>query len=326
MINLSFKINRYIILINSMIFYINRVVLKNENKKNEYEDEYDKFIIKYVKKIIKEIDLLCWWDNIENIKYEFYKMKYIIEKNIDIISLNDIEKVFKQNINNGSKIFKIMKFMIVQPEMDIIIKETDIYKNKLKYEWDKNLKILTSYTEDILGYKENINGILYVVSNRFYVGQADLESKNPKIIYGSKFTNGNYIRDIIYIYHEILHNPILLYEKFDSDRRKIHNVIKLISDHHLNTILNNGTYFENQENVRELLKIYPYWLVFLYRNDKEKVEKIKFSIDRELNYLSKKGYEILELKEYFKTVTEENETVENNIIDFIRNMYENIRI
>lgn len=320
MIHLKFKINKYIILINSMIFEINKLLLVHlENQKSK--DKYEVFIRKGTKIIIKKMQLICSWDNIEKIKYEFKKIKYIIEKNIDVISLTELEDIFEKNINNGREVFQTLKVMTIQPETNIVINEIELYKKELEKNWYKVLNTLNYYTESILNYNSDIKGIVYLVSNRYYIGQADLETKNVRIIYGSKFTAGNIIKDIIYIYHEILHNPILSYKKFDINKRKVHNVIKLIADNYLNCLLNKGSYFEINDDNSEIIKIYPYWLKFLYRNNCNMNRRMEYSIKRDLKTLSEQNYDVKFLSKYFDMVIYNNENIPSaDIISFIKNI------
>lgn len=321
MICLKFKIDVYIIIINSMIFEINKLLLKHlENQKTD--EIYEVFIRKSTKILIKKMKLVCSWDNIEKIKYEFNKIKYIIEKNIDIISLTELEKIFIENINNGKEVFQTLKFITMQPEIDIIIKETTQYKKELEKKWDIFLSTLNYYTECILNYNSDIKGTVYLVSNRYYVGQADLESRNVRIIYGSKFTNDNIIKDVIYIYHEILHNPILSYKKFHLDKIIIHNTIKLISDNHLNTLLSNGNYFESNDDSNNFIDIYPYWLKFLYRNTHDSNRRINYSIKRDKKFFPKSNYPI----NYLNTIIHNNEDTANNIVEFVENTLSKIYI
>lgn len=319
MIRLKFKINVYIIIINSMIFEINKLLLKHLLN-NKSEDRYEAFIRKGTKVLIKKMKLIYSWDNIEKIKYEFNKIKYIIEKNIDIISIDELEDIFESNINNGKEVFEILKFMTTQPEMNIIIEEITLYKKVLEKNWYKVLSILNSYTENCLNYISDIKGVVYLVSNRYYVGQADLEAKKVRIIYGSKFTNGNVIKDIIYIYHEILHNPILSYKKFNIDKETVHDVIKLIADNHLNTILNHGTYFDTTNEKNELIKIYPYWLHFLNRNKTNINKIVEYFFSRDLKTLSKENYNIRELNTYFESVVNHNKKIDNDIVSFVKSL------
>lgn len=320
MICLKFKVNIYIILINSIIVELNKVLFKYEKTMN-YSDKYELFIKKGIENIIKNMNIRGSFENIKRIKYEFNKIKYIIEKYVEDISLEELENCFGYNIINGEKIFRILKLMSIQPEACEIITKTELYKNKLEKEWFKLLPVLNSYTENILNYNSMIKGSVYIVPPKCYAGQADLESKNVKIIYGSESTNGNIKKDIIYIYHEILHNPILSYEKFNKENNQVHDFIKLISDMHLNFILNNCNYFDTNDNI-EFIKIYPYWLLFVY--GKSNTKKIDYMIKKELKYFNNKKYDVNKLKKYFYSVVTSNLIIEDNIISFIKNFNNSI--
>ncbi len=315
MICLKFKINIYIILINSMIAELNKVLYKYEEAMN-FGDKYELYIREGIENIIKNMDIFGSFENIQKIKYEFNKIKYIIEKYVEDISLEELENCFKCNITNGEKIFCILKFMSIQQEAESIIKETEIYKNKIEKEWRKLLSILNNYTENILNYNTMIKGSVYIVPPKCYVGQADLESESVKIIYGSKVTNGNIKKDIIYIYHEILHNPVLSYEKFKKDKTEVHTFIKVIADRHLNFLINNENFFKVNDTL-EFIKIYPYWLLFMY--GKQNKKRIEYMIKRELKFFHNEEYDISKIDEYFQLVLNLELTKNIDIVTFIQN-------
>lgn len=152
--------------------------------------------------------------------------------------------------------FKKLK---TSPKYKQIYKQTNLYLDKCRDQWDANFSKTYKIIADITGLSFNKKFTIYVthptLKNGCYLG-------DNKIVWGHAEVWPNYIT--VYLWHEILHS-------YFSTKKLDHAIISLLSDELLRTKLNGGKYppFVSHRKLFPLMeKILPRWRSYLKSKDK----------------------------------------------------------
>lgn len=293
-INLEFLLDKNIIL--------SRVLINEVWKLFSHERNCtDKQIYKIVKLI-----------QINEQKQQNYKsIKREIDK-IQFIYLNyenreySLSKIFEKKIHNGKKVYELLEEYKETLFFSKILKDTEEYKIKLKNNWNMYLDITEQYLTEIIGTEiTDIKGKVYIMPSEYNSGEAILNTKNVKIIYGNTLRGEVPELDVVYFMHELLHNPVLKYDNLKSiiEIEKLHAIIQYIAEEEFYYRITGIPYFKHK-NIHEkheelMIKLYPYWIGYLYKNKQESLNNIKKAIERD----EMKMYDPKKIHEFFKMGT-----------------------
>ena len=218
--------------------------------------EIDKFKRMLYTKYKKEYNF-CYKDRAEILKY-----------GKDFIPDNDI----LYNAVLTSNLFKYLK------------KETIKHKNNIVKLWDSNKDDVNNYIKDVLrmNYPKVIN--VYIIHPRLEI--TEYHNEFNSLIWGSD--KDKY--DVLTIFLSIVTRGILKVEipTYQSYQEIGNSIIELSIINEIGTKINNSLTYDLGDPTLKLIKrqIYPFWLMYLGYNDKEKMlnkmieDRIGFDLDK----------------------------------------------
>ena len=215
-------------------------------------------------------------DKFKKTLYTRYKKEYnfcykdrseIIKYGKDFIPDNDI--LYNAVLESG--LFKSLK------------KETVRHKNNIEKMWDSNKEEINKYINDVLRmpFPSVIN--VYIIHPRLEINEYVRESKS--LVWGSE--KDKY--DVITLMLSIITRGILI-ESIDykNNREIVDSILELSIVNEIGKRISKNLTYELGDPVLKLIKrqIYPFWLMYLGFNDKEKVlnkmieDRIGFDLDK----------------------------------------------
>ena len=243
--------------------------------------EIDKFKKTLYTKYKKEYNL-CYKDRSEIVKY-----------GKDFIPDNDI--LYNAVLESG--LFKSLK------------KETVRHKNNIDKMWESNKDEIKKYISDVLRmpFPTVIN--VYIIHPRLEISEYVRESKS--IIWGSE--KDKY--DVLTLMLSIITRGLLM-ENIDykSNREIVDSIIELSIVNEIGKRISKNLTYELGDPVLKLIKrqIYPFWLMYLGYNDKEKVlnkmieDRIGFDLDK---YPLDKNMKKLNIKSFTEYCIKNNRNI-----------------
>lgn len=167
-------------------------------------------------------------------------------------------------------------------EFKKLYKETKMYLENIKKDWEQNMYKINDYLKTTLKINFNKNITAYITHPNTCEGYS---FDNDKVVWGHfrGINNSNY--NLVYLTHEWLHSVLPFTEEDDEiDCYIKHAIIELISDYELysklegNSTLKEGHSFLNDYKVF----LYPYWLKYIGLNNdmiKERMKKDSVNYD-----------------------------------------------
>lgn len=218
--------------------------------------EIDKFKKMLYTKYKKEYNF-CYKDRSEIVKY-----------GKDFIPDNDI----LYNAVLTSSLFKSLK------------KETMRHKNNIERMWDSNKNEINDYIKDVLRipYPKLIN--VFIIHPRLEICEYVRDSKS--LIWGSE--KDKY--DVLTMILEAVTKGLLIIENinYQNNREIVDSILELSIINEIGKRISKNLTYDLGDPVLKLIKrqIYPFWLMYLGYNDKEKVlnkmidDRIGFDLDK----------------------------------------------
>ena len=217
--------------------------------------EIDKFKRTLYTKYKKEYNF-CYKDRSEIIKY-----------GKDFIPDNDI--LYNAVLESG--LFKSLK------------KETVRHKNNIEKMWDSNKEEINKYINDVLRmpFPSVIN--VYIIHPRLEINEYVRESKS--LVWGSE--KDKY--DVITLILSVITRGILIESvDYKNNREIVDSILELSIVNEIGKRISKNLTYELGDPVLKLIKrqIYPFWLMYLGFNDKEKIlnkmieDRIGFDLDK----------------------------------------------
>ena len=235
--------------------------------------EIDKFKRTLYTKYKKEYNF-CYKDRSEILKY-----------GKDFIPDNDT----LYNAVLTSNLFKYLK------------KETIKHKNNILKLWDSNKEEISGYIRDILRitYPKIIN--VFIIHPRLEIVEYTEEVK--ALIWGSEKDKYDVLTSFLTIITRgILKNEIA---SFSDNKEVIDSILELAIINEIGTKINSSSTYEIGNPVLKLIKrqIYPFWLMYLGFNDKEKIlnkmieDRVGYDLDK---YPMDKSLKKLNIKSFIE--------------------------
>ena len=217
--------------------------------------EIDKFKKTLYTKYKKEYNF-CYKDRSEIIKY-----------GKDFIPDNDI--LYNAVLESG--LFKSLK------------KETIRHKNNIEKMWDSNNEEINKYIRDVLriSFPSLIN--VYIIHPRLEISEYVCESKS--LIWGSEKDKYDVLTLIL---SNITRGILLESIDYKNNREIVDSILELSIVNEIGKRISKNLTYELGDPVLKLIKrqIYPFWLMYLGFNDKEKIlnkmieDRIGFDLDK----------------------------------------------
>lgn len=192
-------------------------------------------------------------------------------------------------------------------EFKNLYKETEVYYQKVKKDWEENKSKINNYLKNILKININIRPMVYISHPNTYEG---FSFDNNKIAWGhyKGLEDPNY--NLTYLVHEGLHSLL----PFDKEETEIqsnikHTIIEFVSDYELYSWLKGeSTLNEGHPYLNEYRKfIYPYWLMYIGLNSGQIEERLKKdSVDlSELNNIKQTDTSNMDIYEFINFCIDE---------------------
>ncbi len=275
-INLKFILDENIILSRILI---NEIWNVYDNKQKSISSEIQEIIA-----LIRKDEQ--YLDNYKSIKKELDKIQLIFYKYSN--ERYSLREIFKNKIQNGDRVYELLEIYKETPFFKNTIEETEKYLKKLEENWNSYLYMIENYLEVITKSKiHTVKGKIYVIPSKYNSGESRLGTINAEIIYGGMTKDKKLELDIVFLVHELLHNPILKYDNINSinEIEKLHVIVQYISEKELYYRITKIPYFKN-DNTHEkhrklMLELYPYWIGYLYKDSINSLDDIKRALKRD---------------------------------------------
>lgn len=275
-IDLKFILDENIILSRILI---NEIWNAYDNKQKSISSEIQE-IIELIRKDEQH------FDNYKSIKKQLYKIQLIFYKCSN--ERYSLREIFKNKIQNGDRVYKLLEIYKETQFFKNTIEETEKYLKKLEENWNNYLYMIEDYLEMITKSKiHNIKGKIYVIPNKYNSGESRLGAIDAEIIYGGMTKDRKLELDIVFLVHELLHNPILKYDNLNSinEIEKLHVIIQYIAEKELYYRMTKIPYFKNnntyEKHKKLMLELYPYWIGYLYKDSINSLDDIRRALKRE---------------------------------------------
>jgi hypothetical protein len=259
------------------------------------------------------------WDQFNSELAEHFKEEY------DFIS-NERVRYYSVFIRNEQDLARsqmewaipIFRSALQNTLAKVLVNQTEDYKKKVLYLWNRNKGVFFDMFKKITGLDvPDIDIDVSLIHPHYNTGISYSKAVSPTgkdtIAWGHPLSKELPNYDSVYLAHEIMH--IIFSQQFldEKDGNKIemfHALIELFSDNEFRIRLNGGKYFEwgSHKHLKDWEKaIYPYWIFFVYRNEKDILQKAQDAFNRD-------GFSF-DIKKYYEQFREHN-IDKMSIVDF----------
>lgn len=178
-----------------------------------------------------------------------------------------------------------------------IIRKTIEYKDRIESLWERCEQCLDKYIDSVVGQTNlSPNGKKVVVSVMapMYNNQRNSSEEKDRAIFYYSQTEAkskeeqehNDAHTVGALFHEKVHETILPYKLHMTKKQKdrFHAFIKFFADKEVYSMITGKSYLNIEtpkEDHKLMAKVYPFWLGYLHRKDKNPIVQIQKDIDRE---------------------------------------------
>ena len=267
------------------------------------------FIKKYGKKMV-EYNFIS--DSGDNIFGELLPISSKIGSPEYEASLNDrltyLYSLPEDRIDDTKGFFLDMEKLSEDSDIQDIARQTEKYKNSIERNWKLHEPDIMTHIFGILGQKPKKIGkveafIMYPNFDTHRSYQANQE--DTYLFYGKRNGKDSY-KTLAHLAHQVVHRPMFPYKASmtQKDKERFHAFIKFLTDKEIYSFLSGKSPLEIttvKENPRIMGMVYPYWLGYKYRKDKNAKQKIAEEISRDAAYFQglKRSSKKFELYKYY---------------------------
>lgn len=210
----------------------------------------------------------------------------------------------EDRIDEARLFFQDMERLSEDSDIQDIAGQTQKYKNSIEKSWKLHESEIMTHIFSILGEKPKKIGKVeaFIMYPNFDTHRSYQANQDDTLLFYGKRNGKDSFKTLAHLAHQVVHQPMFPYKASmtQNDKERFHAFIKFLTDKEIYSFLSGKSPLEIttvKENPRIMGMVYPYWLGYKYRKDKNAKQRIAEEISRDAAYFqglkrSSKKYEL----------------------------------